>query len=106
NLKQAKLDKITDGRVFTAPKALQLGLVDAIGHVPDAIEAAKQSAGVDQARVIRYYTGSSPPQSLYANSTIGLTQPTATQINILPINLPFDAFAEPRMLYLWKAARP
>ena len=44
-----------DGRVYTAEQALGHRLVDRIGYMPDAIELARQAAGVEKARVIVYH---------------------------------------------------
>jgi protease-4 len=45
---------LADGRIYTAPQALGHRLVDAIGYVPDAIEAARRAAGTSEAKVIVY----------------------------------------------------
>ena len=97
-----QIDRITDGRVFTANQALKLGLVDAIGHIPAAIDAAKQRAGVSHARIIRYYRGKQPPRTLYAHASLAGSQAAAAQVNILPIKLGLEALDGPRMLYLWQ----
>ena len=46
-----KLREIADGRVFTGRVAKDLGLVDELGNLQDAINRAKQLAGVPKARV-------------------------------------------------------
>src|SRR2546422_5311323 len=46
-----QLKLIADGRVLTGPQAVQLGLVDQVGYLDDGIAAAKQLAGVADARV-------------------------------------------------------
>ncbi len=38
--------KIADGRIFTGSQALQLGLVDQLGNLEDAIEVASRLAGI------------------------------------------------------------
>ena len=50
------LDKLATGEVFTADQALELGLVDKIGFVEDAIDRAHELAGLkkDDTRVVRY----------------------------------------------------
>lgn len=50
------LDQIATGRIFTAGEALELGLVDRLGFLEDAVERAIQLAGLDptQVCVIRY----------------------------------------------------
>lgn len=105
DLVQDKLKRITDGRVFTAQRALELGLIDAIGRIPDAIEAAKARAGVSRARVVRYYRGRQPPRNLYARASFSTTRPAAAQINILPINLGLGMPGGAHMLYLWQPGR-
>jgi protease IV len=45
---------LADGRIYTAPQALGHRLVDAIGYVPDAIDAARRAAGAPDAKVIVY----------------------------------------------------
>ena len=42
-----KLEKMARGRVYTGSQALQLGLVDELGTLADAIAFAKKSAGLD-----------------------------------------------------------
>ena len=42
-----KLEKMARGRVYTGSQALQLGLVDELGTLGDAIAFAKKSAGLD-----------------------------------------------------------
>ena len=45
---------LADGRIYTADQALAHKLVDRIGYVPDALEAARRAAGLEEARVIVY----------------------------------------------------
>lgn len=42
-----QVDNVAQGRVWTGNKALQLGLVDKLGHLEDAIAAAADKAGLD-----------------------------------------------------------
>ena len=42
-----KLEKMARGRVYTGAQALQLGLIDEIGTLADAIAHAKKAAGLD-----------------------------------------------------------
>lgn len=43
-----------DGRVLSGAEALRLGLVDQLGYFDDAVDKAKELAGVREARVVRY----------------------------------------------------
>jgi protease IV len=45
---------LADGRIYTAEQALGHRLVDRIGYIPDALEVARQAAGVETARVVVY----------------------------------------------------
>ena len=45
---------ILDGRVFSGERALELGLVDQLGDLRDAFVVARDAAGLDAARLIRY----------------------------------------------------
>lgn len=45
---------LADGRIYTAPQALGHKLVDSIGYVPDALDAARRAAGAPDAKVIVY----------------------------------------------------
>lgn len=50
----AGVRKLADGRVFSGTQALKVGLVDEVGFLADAIEAAKKVASLDAAKVVRY----------------------------------------------------
>jgi protease-4 len=43
---------LADGRIYTAEQALGHKLIDRIGYIPDALEAARHAAGLDVARVV------------------------------------------------------
>lgn len=86
--------RATDGRVFTGREALALGLVDRLGGLEEAIERAKERAGVPDARVVKYLSGAGRSvQSVYATAelTRGLIPPTASpqgaQVNLVQVNL-------------------
>ena len=56
NLPDEKLDEIATGEIFSANRALELGLDDRIGFVEDAADRAAELASLDpeQVRVVRY----------------------------------------------------
>lgn len=62
-----ELKKIADGRIFSATQALELKLIDSIGYLEDAVEAAKKAAGLKEARVITYSPASSYRNNVYSN---------------------------------------
>jgi protease-4 len=51
---EADLRTIADGRVYTAPQALKLGLIDGIGYFEDAFGKARDMAGIESARLVAY----------------------------------------------------
>jgi protease IV len=86
---------LADGRIYTAPQALGHKLVDAIGYVPDAIDAARRAAGAPDAKVIVYKRPRQYRATYYAEARSeaaaleGIAQfATATGIG-------------PKFLYLW-----
>jgi len=53
-IQAADLRTIADGRVYTAPQALKLGLIDAIGYFDDAFGKARDLASLKSARLVSY----------------------------------------------------
>lgn len=74
--------RLADGRIFTAAQARDLGLVDRLGYLDDALEVAKKEAGLEEARVVQYHRPGSYRPTIYS----------------LPPELDL---ATPMILYLW-----
>jgi len=51
---QQHIKQIAEGRVWTGEHAKQLGLVDQLGNLCDAVDMAKKLAGVEEATVLTY----------------------------------------------------
>jgi protease-4 len=69
HLDRGTLDQIASARIYLAPEARDLGLVDGIGYLPDAIARAKQLAGLDDgSRVVVYRRQKTPDDSIYTNA--------------------------------------
>lgn len=82
-LNREDLTRIADGRVYSAPQALDLKLIDSIGYLDDAIGEAKKEAGIKEARIITY----SAPRAYRNNIYSGpgpLPQPGLNIINLDP----------------------
>ncbi len=60
-------DSTLDGSVYTGRKALELGLVDQLGGIPEAFAEAKRLAGVDSAILVKYHRGGPAPLTPYAS---------------------------------------
>ena len=88
--------KVADGRIYTAQQALELKLIDRIGYMPDAIEAAKHAIGVEEARVVVYRRPREYRATYYARSEA----PAGAMEGSL-MQLPAVLGAGPRFLYFW-----
>lgn len=94
-----RLKELADGRVFLAPEAKNHGLIDEIGTLPEALQAAKAAAGLADAkvRVVRYARPMEYRPNIYAR---GDTPPG--QVNLIHVELPaWLAGPSPQLLYLW-----
>jgi protease-4 len=94
NLDEAGIRKLATGQVFTAPQALQNGLVDAIGYEDEALTALQQAVGLTDARVIEY----EHPQTLSDILLGGSAQSRVTMPDPLTAILESSV---PRAMYLF-----
>jgi protease-4 len=103
NFDPALAAEIATARVYLAPQALELGMVDEIGYLDQAIVKAKQLAGLpDDARVIVYRRTEYPDDNIYNTATrYGGGDLPVVSIDLLP-----DALGRFRtgFYYLWPAA--
>lgn len=60
------LEAVATGRIFIAEEGLEMGLVDRLGYLEDAIAGARELAGVGEARVIIYRRPGTFAESIYA----------------------------------------
>jgi len=63
-----ELEKIADGRVYTAQQALRLKLIDEIGYFDNALGKVLTMASLKQARVVAYTYYPNRKTNLYASS--------------------------------------
>lgn len=80
-LDRSSVEKLSDGRIFSARQALAAGLIDEIGHLDDAIERLRQLAGVASARVVSYREAGQPVNNIYSDISSAAPAP-AVQFNI------------------------
>ena len=85
---------ISDGRVLTASQALELGMVDSIGYLDDAIQEAYDLAGIETADVVLYRPFPHYNANIYAPAAGGKSpvSPGLAQLLGTPGSAP---------LYLW-----
>ena len=86
---------LADGRIFTGPRARELGLVDMIGYRGDAIAEAQRLAELEEARIIEY---KSPPTlwDIFGARLPKTPDPSAR----LDLETLFGPDT-PRLMYLW-----
>jgi protease-4 len=90
-LKPEQVKAWADGRIFTATQAKDLGMVDRLGYLDDAIKLAQEKAGLpEEARVVRYHRPGSYRPNIYS---------------MLP-GLDLEMGLGPQFLYLWWPAEP
>src|SRR5262249_16200470 len=66
HMSEEQVRVLADGRVYTGVRAKELGLVDQVGYLEDAIGTAKRLAGVENAAVVAYDRGEGYRGSIYA----------------------------------------
>ena len=89
NLNPAVTAKIATARIYLANEALELGMVDEIGYLDQAISKAKQLAGLpDDARVVVYRRTEYPDDNIYNTSTrYGGGDLSLISVDLLPESL-------------------
>ena len=93
-LDAAQVHGLADGRVFSAPQALEQGLVDTLGSLEDGIAEAERLAGLSESRVVTYHRQREWVQNYYARPVV---PPRVTLRLEPPLPLPEG----PGFLYLW-----
>lgn len=95
--RDAALRKLADGRIYSAQDALDLHLVDEIGFLDDAIDAAIEAAGLVESdtEVVRY-----EEEEAFLDTLLQSYNKTE------PLNKALDAVSTPRAYYICPRALP
>ena len=96
HIPEAKVRAFADGRIYTAQQAKELGLVDRVGYLGDAVAAAKQAAKLSEARVIMYHR----PRDYHSNIYSGTPPPERLEASLVQLSSLLIG-PGPRFLYLW-----
>ena len=99
-LTEEKVRELADGRVYTAGQALELGLIDHIGTIRDALAALKERTGSKAVRVVTYRRPLEYRPNYYAQAPAA---PNAgVDVNLIKLDVPCLAgLGTPQFLYLW-----
>ena len=89
----------TDGRVFSGTRAKELGLIDDVGLLEDAIETARKMAHAPGAKAVMYKRPFGYRGSIYA--TADAPPPQASNQNVTKLELPGGPWLPSGFYYLW-----
>jgi protease-4 len=95
-LPEARVRALADGRIYTAEQALAEGLVDRLGYLDDAVEAAKKAADLTDARVIMYHRPKEYRATYYSGAPA--IPGAESALGGLAAGL---GLSGPRFMYLW-----
>ena len=99
NLDREQVDRLADGRLYSAQQALENGLVDRVGDIEEAVDRLQERAGVSGSVVVSYHRSREWRRNLYTRSRDGETG--LEQRETPPLLL--EGLA-PGFLYLWPGA--
>jgi protease-4 len=102
HLPEERVRVLADGRVYTGLDAHQLGLVDQVGYLDDALEVARNLAGLKDANVVAYDSGGGYRGSIYAASPI-LPRDINLHLDIPGLSGMMGSTTGAGFLYLWEA---
>jgi protease-4 len=98
NLPSEQIRKLADGRIYSGEQAKAAGLVDEIGYLDDAIQAAKKKAGLAEAKVVTYRRPGEYQNNIYSR-LFGPTPGLAQLANFDLLSLVRGG--SPQFMYLW-----
>ncbi|HJT19308.1 MAG TPA: signal peptide peptidase SppA [Nitrospira sp.] len=99
NLSPEEIKKLADGRIYSGEQAKETGLVDDIGYLEDAIEAAKKKAGLKEARVVTYRRPGEFQNNIYSRAVLGAGSGLSSLANFDLLSMVRGG--SPQFMYLW-----
>ena len=96
------ITEISTARVFLADEALQMGLIDKIGYISDAVKETKKIAGISEDAKLIVYRRAEFPEDNYYNIA-GATSENFN-VSVINIELPEILSAKAGFYYLWPGA--
>lgn len=96
-----RLKEISTARIFLATDAVELGMIDRVGYINEAVSMAKQLAELpDNAKVVVYRRTEFPDDNLYNTST---SQYEGRGLSIVSLGLPASLTAyQAGFYFLWQ----
>jgi protease-4 len=98
-LSKTELEKLADGRIFTAEEAAAARLIDRVCYLDDTVAAMKKKLNLKEAKIVSYYRPGSYRGTIYSGSV-----PETPQVfNLININADgLDLLSSTEFLYLWE----
>jgi protease-4 len=96
-LQMDQIKKLADGRIYTGDQAKAAGLVDEIGYLEDAIDAAKKKAGITEARVVTYKRPGEYSNNVYSKFLSPGPLAGLADLDLMS----FVRGGTPQFMYLW-----
>ncbi len=97
-LQPEQIRKLADGRIYTGEQAKALNLIDQVGYLEEAIDLAKRTAGLDQARIVVYSRPGDYRPNIYAKTfDPGLNLMGMPSLDLLSL----VRGGHPQFMYLW-----
>lgn len=97
NLQMEQIKKLADGRIYTGDQAKAAGLVDEIGYLEEAIDAAKKKAGLTEAKVVTYRRPGDYSNNVYTKLMAPGPLAALGNLDVMA----FVRGGTPQFMYLW-----
>jgi len=98
-LSKEEIERLADGRIFTADQALEVKLIDRVGYLDNAVEEIKKALKLKEAKVVTYNRPGSYKGTIYS----GLPGASHTEINLVAINGDgLSSISGVQFMYLWR----
>lgn len=98
-LSRAEVERVADGRIYTAEQAVKARLIDRIGYLDDAVAALKTRLNLKEARVVTYFRPGGYRGTIYSASPAEAPR----VMNLISINADgLDLLTGTEFMYLWR----
>lgn len=98
-LTKEEVEKLADGRIFTADQALDVKLIDRVGYLDDAVKEMKKTLKLEEAKIITYYRPGCYKGTIYS----GFPVISYKEINLIAVNGDgLASLSRVQFMYLWR----
>lgn len=97
-LDEAEVKALADGRVVSGVEAAEQKLVDRTGYLEDAVEEARERAGIESPTIVRYTRRAQGGSNVYTAQGVDAPIPSALELRL---SVSPSAILAPGLYYLW-----